>query len=161
MNEQDTRQLTTPGDYAQAVIALLNNARVSVDIFSPALTPIVFAGSELVAAVREFALRSQHGTMRVLIRDTEPLTRDGHRFLELAQRISSKISVRALATDFHSRDDAFVVADERSYVQRRQASTWTGVHDLSRPAIARQLLTVFNEMWEHSLPDPGIRRLHI
>ena len=161
MNEQTTDRLNTPGDYAQAITSLVNEARLSVDVFSPDLTPVVFGGAEFIAAVRGFVLRHRHGVVRLLVRDSGPLTRGDHRFLELVQRTSSKIGVRVLTTDFHNREDAFVIADGARYAQRHDASGWTGVHDLSRPEVARQLLSAYNEMWEHSLPDPGVRRLHI
>ncbi|MDH3646005.1 MAG: hypothetical protein OER80_04455 [Gammaproteobacteria bacterium] len=161
MSEQTSRPLDTPGDYATAVIDLLNTARQSVEIFSPDLNPVVFGSSDLIAAVRSFVTRNKHSTMRVLIRDTGPLTRDDHRFLAVAQRISSKIIVRKLATDFYSRDDAFVIADDTQYALRKQASSWAGLYDQTRPEVARQRLTAFEEMWAHSVPDPGIRRLHI
>ncbi|MDH3589799.1 MAG: hypothetical protein OEQ74_10375, partial [Gammaproteobacteria bacterium] len=98
MNDKQTQQLSTPEDYARGIVKLLQGARKTVDVFSPELTPLVFSDGELIEAARAFALRNQHTTMRVLIRDTAPLTRQGHRFKIIAQRISSKVLVRALAT---------------------------------------------------------------
>lgn len=161
MSDIPTRKISTPVDYAAAAVQLLKQAQRTIDVFSPELTPVVFSTMELIDAAREFATRNQYTLMRVLVRDTTPLTRSDHRFLDIAQRLSSKVKVRKLAQDFHSRDDAFVIADEADFALRRQASTWEGLHDSTRPELARQLTVDFNEMWEHSTPDPGVRRLHI
>lgn len=161
MSEEFTRPVSTPVDYAAAVVALVNSAQRTIDVLSPELTPVVFSTTELIDAARAFATRNKNTLMRVLIRDTAPLTRNDHRFLDIAQRLSSKVRVRKLASDFHSRDDAFVIADEKDFVLRRQASLWNGLHDSSRPELARKLTVDFEEMWEHSTADPGVRRLHI
>lgn len=161
MSEQSTIQIESPDDYKDAVICLLNDASLSVDVFTPDLTMQVFGDTGLVAAVRDFAFRSRNGIMRILVRDARPLTRHDHRLLNLVQRISSKVAVRVLARHFHGRDDAFVIADGSKFALRHVASQWAGVRDSSRPEVARQLRTEFNDMWEHSLPDPGVRRLYI
>ncbi|MBT8136610.1 MAG: hypothetical protein KJO54_06320 [Gammaproteobacteria bacterium] len=161
MSEVFTRPVSTPVEYSKAVVELVNHAQRTIDVLSPELTPVVFSTAELIDAARAFAIRSQHTLMRVLIRNTTPLTRNDHRFLDIAQRLSSKVKVRKLAPDFQCRDDAFVIADEEQFVLRRQAVTWNGFHDSSRPEIARKLTVEFEEMWEHSTTDPGVRRLHI
>ncbi len=161
MSDRPTQRLTTPDDYATAVVALLQDATRTVDVFSPELNPVVFSSRNLIEAVRSFALLDRHTMLRVLVRDTTPLTRADHRLKALVERISSKIQVRALASDFHSRGDAFVLADGNSFAMRRESSTWDGLYDSSRPGIAKRLQTEFEEMWAHSLPDPGVRRLHI
>lgn len=156
-----THRLSGHDDYAQAVTALLEGARHEVAVFSPELHPVVFDRPSVLEAVRGFALRNQRTTMRVLVRNADPVAREGRQLVELARRLSSSISLRALAGDFGDRDDAFVIADGSHYALRRQASTWEGLHDSTRPEVAHQLLTAFDEMWEHSTPHAGFRRLHI
>lgn len=156
-----TRRLSGHDDYAAAVTALLDGARREVAVFSPELHPVVFERPSVLEAVRGFALRNQHSAMRVLVRNADSVAREGRQLIELARRLSSSISVRALAGDFANRDDAFTIADGTLYALRRQASTWEGLHDSTRPEVAHQLLTAFDEMWAHSTPHPGFRRLHI
>lgn len=156
-----TRRLSTHDDYAQAITELFASAQQSVVVFSPELHPVVFDRPAVIDAVRTFALRNRHSSMRILVRNAEPVARDGRQLLELARRLSSSISLRALTGDFRDREDAFVIADNTHYALRRQASIWEGLHDHTRPELARQLMTAFEDMWEHSKPDPGFRRLHI
>lgn len=156
-----TQRLSNHDDYARAITALLTEARHTIAIFSPELHPVVFDRPSVLEAVRGFALRNKRSSMRVLVRNAEPVAREGRQLVEMARRLSSSITLRALSDDFRDREDAFVIADDTRYALRRQAATWDGLHDHTRPEIARQLMTAFEEMWEHSSPDPGFRRLHI
>ncbi len=161
MNLPATRHLTNHEEYADAVIDLFEHSRREVALFTPDLIANIYDRPALVDAVRSFALRDKNTRLRILVRSSESIVAEGRRLVDLAHRLASSIAFRKLAGDFGDRADAFVTADGTHYAIRRQASTWDGLYDHSRPEIARQLATDFNEMWEHSSPDPNLRRLHV
>ncbi|NND59877.1 MAG: GNAT family N-acetyltransferase [Gammaproteobacteria bacterium] len=155
------RTLTTYDEYGDAVIDLFAQAQREVDLFTPDLVAAVYDRPALVEAVRNFVLGNRLSRVRILLRSTDSVVKEGRRLLELADRASTSMAFRVLNEDFQDRSDAFVTADSSVFALRRQAHTWNGVYDQSRPEIARQLAHQFNEMWEHSHADPQLRRLHI
>lgn len=157
----ETTTLSNHQQYADALIDLLGYAQREVELFTPELIAVVYERPRLVDAARDFALRNKVSRLRILMRSTDTAIREGRRLIDLARRVSSSISIRRLADDFQDRGDAFATADGRIFALRRQASTWDGIYDHSRPEIARQLTQDFNEMWEHSEADPQLRQLYI
>jgi hypothetical protein len=87
--------------------------------------------------------------------------RRGHRLIDLAQRLSSKIEIRKPIAEYADINRTFFVADEAGYVSRPLAERYEGVANFSDRLSARNLVNTFNEVWERSQQDPQLRRLHL
>ena len=85
----------------------------------------------------------------------------GHRLLEVIRRLTSSIEVRRPIAEYRERTDEFLLVDQSGYVYREQAVIPKAVASYRDPLKACRLQEDFLEMWEHSEPDPEIRRLYL
>ncbi|MDD3518708.1 MAG: hypothetical protein PHQ14_10195 [Chromatiales bacterium] len=139
--------------------ALATQARRSLYIASWDLDPYVYDQPDFVQSVSALARSSRYADVRILIRDNGIILKQGHGLVRLYQRIPSRVQLRRQVEDMEPMTEAFLVADQDGYLHRRLADRYDGearFHALRR---ARELVTLFKQAWEQSLPDPSLRRL--
>jgi hypothetical protein len=79
----------------------------------------------------------------------------------LAQRLPTFIQIRVPAPQFRDFNPAFLVADETGFLHRQFSDRYEGSASFFAPATARELLRVFEPIWETAEPDPNLRALRI
>ena len=99
--------------------------------------------------------------VRVLLFDPRAATQSGHRLIELARRLTSRIAIRRVADEDQERLDAFLIVDETGYVHRRLAERLEAIADYADPPAARRLRQDFERLWEHGSVDSELRQLFI
>jgi hypothetical protein len=155
------RSLARADDNREAAVELARGASRHLAIFTQDLEPLILDQADFVSAVKELALKSKFSRIRILVKDSNRAVKEGHRLMNLAQRLSSYIEVRRLSGDYANIAEAFIIADERGLLYRPLASRFEGIADTNDPFQAREKLHQFDEMWERSDPDPELRRLGI
>ncbi len=143
----------------QASLALLNQAQRSVIVVSRTLDTRLYDNSEFTTAVRQFALRSRHARMRIIVRDSSPAVKAGHRLIELSQRLSSFIEVRVPDQQHANYNSAFMVVDTTGYLFRDQADLYNAQCSFADRNYSREITRKFDDMWEHAVPDINFRRM--
>jgi hypothetical protein len=99
--------------------------------------------------------------VRLLVMDLRPLVTQGHRLLDLMDRVPSFIDLRAPAPQHRTFNEALLVADRLGYVHRQFADRYEGIASYADRRVAARLTARFEELWERALPDPNFRRLHL
>ena len=84
-----------------------------------------------------------------------------HRLLELARRLTSRIELRRPIAEYSERGDEYLLADGSGYLYRERAGEYEVSADFHAPLETRRLQEQFHEAWEHSQPDPDLRRLYL
>jgi len=153
--------LETRNENRSVVAALTSQARSTLEILSPDLENDIYDNPEFVAAVSQLARRSRHSSVRILIRDSAPVVKNGHRLVELAYRLSSSIKIRKTGHPYRELNEALIIADETGYLHRKAAHRYEAVASFADRREARRLMEWFNDVWEKSTPDPDLRRLHL
>lgn len=149
-------------DEAAAVaLALAGQTRRTLDIVSRHLDPRLYDNEEFAEAVKRLALGSRRALVRVLVQDVDPILRDGHRLVALAQRLPTFLHIRVPAPEHRGYNQAFLVADGVGYLHRELADRFEGKASFHDPAAARDLLRVFQPMWDAAQPDPNLRALRV
>ena len=97
----DPIEVKTTEENQLAALAMARQTRRTLDVFSLVLEPAVYDQPEFAEAVKRIALGSTQARVRLLVRDTNPIVRRGHRLLELSRRLSSFIEMRVQATEHH------------------------------------------------------------
>lgn len=136
-------------------------SRTELLLFEHSLDPRIYDHPPFLAGVKQLALARPELPVRVLLVDPRQTIARGHRFIELARRLTSRIAIRRLGEDFQDRADAFLIVDRRAVVRRSLASNLTAVSSPHAPGEARRLRLDFNEMWEHSDSDIELRTLEL
>jgi len=136
-------------------------ARRRLWILSPDLSPYIYDDPELVDAVSALARRSRHADVRILIQDSRSLPSGGHRLVDLALRISSRIHLRRQPPDEARLDEAMLLIDSGVYLHQIRAVTPVAMADAWSPPRVQTLEGRFRNLWTHAIPDPELRRLKI
>ena len=159
----ESQSITLDGssdNYAIALTMLQQTGR-TVSILSRQMDGRLYDTAEFSHALSQLATRHPRCQIRVLLKDVEHLVKYGHRIIELSRRLSSTIGIRTIHEDYREYNETFMVFDERGTIKRRYADRYEGIANFNDPGQARELLTFFDEVWNISEPDPGLRRLHI
>ncbi len=140
---------------------MLSQARRKLIIFSHDLDARIFDQSGFLDGAKKLALSSPYARIEVLLQNNARIVKEGHRFVDLARRLSSTIEVRKPHRDHLQLPENFMLVDTSGFVYRKLASRYNGVASFHDPLENQRLREAFLEMWESSEPDPELRRLYI
>lgn len=155
------QRIETLEQLQQVTRALAVQSRYQLDLLSRDLDPPLYDDASFLAAVKTLCTSSRRAQVRVLVADSGPAVRRNQRFLELARRLSSFISIRRLGTEHADCNRALLLADATGYVARDAADRWEAICDFAAPARAVELGREFQAYWDASVADPNFRRLHL
>ncbi len=153
--------LTRSDEVRDACVALARQARRSLELVSRHLDPALFDTDEFATAVRELVVNSRRAQMRILVLDAAPVVARGHRLVELAQRLSSYISIRVPAPEHKDFNEAWLVADTTGFLHRRFSDRYEATANFDDRRHASALANRFEEIWQRAQPDANLRRLHL
>ena len=151
----------TQRELIDVCLAMAEQCQRSLDIISRHLDPPLFDNEPFTMAVKALALRNRHVRVRLLIIDSRPLIRAGHRLVELANRLPSFIEIRAPGRESRHFNEAILVADNIGYIHRQFSDRYEATIDFSDRRVARRLSDRVDDMWERGVPDPNLRRLSL
>ena len=154
-------EIDTSEQNRRAAAAMARQARRSVVIMTRHLDAAVYDQPEFSDAVRDLVVRSRRAEVRVLVKDSTPVLRDGHRLISLAQRLTSFMEIRVPARDHADFNEAFLLVDNVGYIHRNFSDRFEATFSFNDSKIVRGLGREFDSMWELALPDPSLRRLSL
>lgn len=161
MEEQSTLVIESSQDLLDATSTILKHTNRSLDITSRHLDPIIYDQPETVELIKQIALTNRQARIRIVINDIRPVITRGHRLVELAQRLSSFISIRIPGSSHRNFNEAMLIADNSAYIHRPFADRFEGESHVNDRGRARDLTSRFEELWEKADIHPNLRRLHI
>ena len=149
-------------DALRATEDVITGSRRELCVFSRDLDYTLFAATTTMDALRAFATSSADTSVRVLL--LEPLipTQLNHPWLALAQRLPSTFAFRACEEE-HDRQypSAFIAGDRGGFYFRPIGGRIEGEASNTSPARARQIIEIFNRMWERARPCTEFRAIGI
>lgn len=143
----------------EATRALVAGARRELCIYTRDLEPAVYEDAAVLEGIRQVALAGRGASVRVLLQDTTRCVRDGHRLIDLAQRLSSSIHVRRPTEEDLQFAGAYLLNDSGGYLYRTFGDRFDGDGDLCYPPRRDELKRQFDEVWERAESPPELRRL--
>lgn len=150
------------GDEVRAVcLALAQQARRTLDIVSRDLDPALYDNADFAGALRELVVNSRRAQIRVLLLDSAPVIGRGHRLVELAQRLSTYISIRIPSHEHKDLNEAWLTADAAGFLHRRFSDRYEATANFADRRQATALVNRFDEIWQRAQPDGNLRRLHL
>ena len=142
-------------------IALTQKTSRNIDIISRYFDSAIFDTADFIEAIKQLSISSKFTRIRILIKDSEPMTKQGHRIIELIQQLTSSIEVRKISEDYKSYNEAFSLYDNKGVIYLYHADRYDGFANFDRPRLVAELTNFFDEVWNHSEPDTNLRRLYI
>ncbi|MDO1527342.1 hypothetical protein QMK61_00710 [Fulvimonas sp. R45] len=147
---------------AQARLRLLAGARRRLCLHLPRLSPDAWASAAELAELRRIATAGRGAEIRLLLHEPEAAARDGHRLLELAQRLPS---VWRLRTPLEAADrtcaSAWLLTDAGGYLFLPDPSRPQGRAAGRDRAAQVPLQQRFDEVWERSARATGLLPLDL
>ncbi|MGN6520245.1 MAG: GNAT family N-acetyltransferase [Dokdonella sp.] len=145
-----------------AVGELLADAKYELAIYTRDLDAALFDVAASLDAIKRVALSGRHAQIRILVQDPRKAIADGHRLVALAQRLPSAIAIR---TPVEEQDlqypAAFLLNDRRGYLFRPLGNRLEGEGSTYAPGRHAQLVALFDQIWERSVPSEDLRVLAI
>jgi len=155
------RRIERADEAADAALALARQAHHSLRIFTRDLDARLYSTAPLRQAVSELARRSRHTFIRILVQDPSAAIREDHRLISLIQNLSSHVGIRRVAPDWQDEVSAGLLADEQGLLIRPYGDRFEGSVNFAAGPRAAEYRVWFDDIWEHSEPDPEFRRLWI
>ncbi len=147
------------GELRDATLALLAGARHELCIYSRDLEPPLYEDPRVLEAIRKVALSGRRAQVRILLQDTARVARDGHRLVDLAQRLPSIVHLRRVSQEDASYPSAYVLTDGGGYLFRTFGDRYEAVGDVCYPPRRDELKRLFDDVWERAESPPELRRL--
>jgi len=144
-----------------AVLELIKQSSRKLTIVSKDLEPSIYNQSDSLKALKNLALNGHRAQIRILVSDVESILNADHRLLDLSSKLPSFIELRKISPEDKNYNKAMLIADGVGYLYRENANRYEGRINFNSPRECRNLLDIFQEMWETALIDKNLRRMHI
>ena len=153
--------ISTREETREAVIAIANEAKRKVSIFTHDLEPGIYDDPDFLEIIKRLVLSQTYARIRVLIADPMRAIKNGNNFVHLGRRLNTYIEFRHVREDLRTHGEAFCIADETALLYRLQAGRWEGIVDTYEPAVAKLYGKMFDEIWLDSEVEMEFRQLRI
>jgi hypothetical protein len=153
--------LATRDDNRLAATILAAQAHRAVELFTPDLEPALYDQAPLIDALTRLAVSSPRARVRILAKDLDRATKEGHRLVELARRLSSYVQIRRVHEDYQQDSQSFLLVDDYGLLHRHFSARFEGILSCKAPLEVRRLRALFDEIWDRSEPEADLRRLHL
>lgn len=157
----ETRQVDSRQDNYFATLAMIDQGKQTLNIFSHDLDPYIYDQKNLVQAVKHLVINNRHSKVRILIADPARVIQRGNRLVDLAFDLSSYIELRKPGPDHKDFNEGLFIIDQTAYIHRKNINRYEATLNFNDRRQSKQLLSLFDGMWESAKPDPNLRRVTI
>ncbi len=148
-------------DFTALILAMSQQARYKILIFSHHLEHLLFDNEPLYEAIKQLAIKNHRTHIQILLQDPKPMTKKGHRLLNLARRISSHISIKQAHKEQQELFETFIIFDDRGYIMHTNPDRYDAYGNFYAPIKTKQLSEQFADYWEQGTIDNSLRRLSL
>ena len=100
-------------------------------------------------------------TLQILLHGSQLVVSRGHRLVELARRMDSKIEIRRVAPDSARDEHTYVLWDDRGYWLLPDYREYQTLANLYDPVQTRKLSDRFSYLWSLSSIDQELRVMRL
>jgi hypothetical protein len=151
------QRFSKPIEVRQHALAMLQQTKRCVCIFTTDLEPWLYHHSSVQQACTRLLLSHPRNQLRILVADPTRAIKEGHRLLQLARRLTSNVHIRKLNPDHPTTSGAYLIADDCGLLERPKADQYAGYalyRDLGRVRVRQ---AEFDKAWDHGLSDANLR----
>lgn len=146
-------------DFQKHALKAVSEGRRKVYILSTILDDSVYNTDEFRDALRDLVIQDRYCEARILVKDIKPVVEHGHRLLELARKLSSKVQMRKLNFVPRNSDQAYLIVDDTTLLYKHADDTYKGYVDYAARPKCKLLIEDFMNMWElYGEVDPSLRQ---
>jgi hypothetical protein len=153
------QRFSQPQQARAHALALIQQARRTLCIFSDDLKPWLYHHSCMQQALTAFLLASPRNQLRILVRDLRRSVQQGHRLLTLVRRLPSQCQLRTLDPDHPGDKLNFLIADTQGLLLSPEPGQQAGDCWYNDPSRTRLRQNLFNQAWATGRLDVNARSL--
>ncbi|MET0050946.1 MAG: GNAT family N-acetyltransferase [Candidatus Thiodiazotropha sp.] len=162
LSESDERfSLRHLEDHQIHTTRLIRQARRTLCVLSLDLDPLVYEQPVCLDAIKQLALRSRYSQIRILLQDNRRVVQQGHRLVDLAQRLTSAIEIRKPADEHIDVEENFLFVDNCGYLHRPRRDNLIATACYNDRVRVKRMAELFDEIWANAVPDRELSRLHL
>lgn len=154
-------RLDSAVDIQQHVVAMAEQTRRQLLIFSPNFTHRIYDSDELVEAISLNAFDNRFLRVQILVSDPRACIAKGHRLVDLAQRLSSYIEIRRTHARYQHLANDYLLADSTGCIFRINAERFAAEIDYNTPRVADNRAREFTTIWEASTREREFLSLNL
>ena len=155
------RVVSTSDEFRASVVDITRCAERALAILTPDLEPEIYDHDEFLEALKKFILARGFARVRVLISDPVRAMKSGNRFVSMGRRLNSYIEFRNVKEEYRNNAEAFCIADDTALAYRVDGGRWDGMADTYEPAVARNYLNSFDELWHACEMEATLRQMQL
>ncbi len=159
--ENTLKAVDYPHPFDEVAAELCSAARRYVAILSPELESAAFDTEALDDALRKLLRESAQSEVRILIKSAAALVGRGHRLLNLARRMPSRVHIRRLREHPEWKDETVMICDRDTVLFKPAGSLDKAFCETDARPAAEQHLDLFENLWRYSEEDPDLRALSV
>ena len=156
-NTEGRRELDSAENKVAALTELLRGAERIVRILSDELEPALFDHPDIAAELSRLARQGRQCEVRILLKNSQHLTRRSHRIGNLHRRLTSSVQIRKptrLPDNFSAN---YVLIDDCGvFFMPMEDDKFCFLNPSDRPLVKHFSLQ-FDDMWARAVQDPELR----
>lgn len=146
------RRMEGVHEYEQAIDLVISHARHNLHVFSNDLRGEGYNSLARTESLRNFLLASRANRIVIVLHDTNYLTRECPRMINLLKQFSHAITIYQTTDEARSVSDPFIIADNNHYLHRFHHDHPRAILALNDKEGALELARRFKEIMEASEP---------
>lgn len=160
-NDMRSIRFDSMGSYRDLCRMVICNAQQKVFMLCESLDDPILNDREVISHIQELVLHSRHVEVRLLLENDRHPSSGHSAILDLAQRLSSFVSIRKIHDKRIAPKEWLYLCDDLHAVERRREHGYKGQAFVESPMTLQRLSYQFENLWLHSAPSSELRRLAI
>ncbi len=145
-------------DFSRHSLQVVESSRREVLLLSKTLDPAIYDNELFYQGILDLARRDRNVQVKILVKDIKPLVQHGHRILNLARRLSSKIEIRKLLIKPEKDSITYLIGDRKHLLYMHEDQVYNGFVNYEAAQESKSLADEFTYLWDkHSELDPALR----
>jgi len=139
--------------------SLAGQARQRLWLYDHILDHELYDRARFRDLVSELARSHRLSDVRLLIHDDKTLVKRRHQLVELMRRVSSRLELRLVNTDYPSEDQPFMLVDRDGLIHRHEFDKPQGFASFHGAGRIKLKEEAFQRMWDAARPSLELRQL--
>lgn len=139
--------------------SLAGQARQRLWLYDQTLEHDLYDRDQFRELVSALARAHRLSDVRLLIHDDKPLVKRRHQLVELMRRISSRIELRLINTDYPMENQPFLLVDREGLLYRHDFAKPEGFASFQGAGRIKLQEEAFQRMWDAARPSLELRQL--
>lgn len=147
-------------DFSKHSLKVVEASRREILLLSDTLDPALYNNENFYQRVLDLARSDRTVQIKILVKDVRPIVEMGHRLLNLARRLSSKVEIRKLLIQPEKASITYLIGDRKALLYMHEEKVYNGFVNYEAAQECKSLADEFTYLWDkHSVLDPALRTM--